>query len=262
VVEAFRTTHAGGETRACHHVPFSGYDVPAMTREICRANERVNEISGGAPVPGGIITSRAFQRTQYGHYKFHTVRALFKSFHCQDFPVFNNAKVAGADDSASRAQVVAPWNQTDTRPYCASCHANSSLNLMALAFWRFDDGSGALRDQYVAVRPTNERVGGATDIVSDQVDASKYYYKDQVLDSLEGWTEAFIADPNFIRCTASQVYNFAMGRGNASNPEHMVPAAKVDELLAAYESQYGPKEEMTVLRMLKVAFKNRDFTHR
>ncbi len=263
IKDAFRTTFAGGETKACLHVPFSGYDVPIMTRQVCRQNAGVDEANPSGPaVPGGIIGSRAFQRVQYGHYKFHTVRSLFKSFHCHDFPLFTNSLVNGADDAASRARVVSPWNKTDTRPYCASCHANSNLNLMALAFWRFDDGSGVLRDQYVAVRPTNERVSGPGDIVTAEVDPTKYYYKDRVLDSFEAWTEAFIDDPDFIRCTAAQVYNFAMGRGNAASPEHVVPAYKVDELLAAYEAAYGTTEDMTVLRMLKIAFKNRDFTHR
>lgn len=263
VKEAFATTHAGGETRACHHVPFSGYDVPVMTRQVCRRNGTVDEASpSGEPVPGGIIGSRAFQRVRYGHYKFHTVRSLFRSFHCKDFPLYNNDLVDGEDDSASRARVVAPWNETGTRPYCASCHANSNLNLMALAFWRFEDETGVLRDRYVAVRPTNDYVQGPTDIVSAGVDASKYYYKDQVLDSFQEWTEAFVADPDFIRCTAAQVYNFAMGRGNASNPEHAVPGAKVDELLSAYEAEFGPKEEMSVLRMLEVVLKSRDFTDR
>lgn len=263
IKEAFSTQHAGGETRACHHVPFSGYDVPVMTRQVCRKNGTVDQASpSGEAVPGGVIGSRAFQRVRYGHYKFHTVRSLFRSFHCKDFPLYNNALVNGSDDAASRARVVAPWNETGTRPYCASCHANSNMNVMALAFWRFEDETGVLRDRYVAVRPTNDYVEGPTDIVSAEVDASKYYYKDQVLDSFEAWTEAFVADPDFIRCTAAQVYNFAMGRGNASNPEHAVPAAKIDELLSAYESEFGSKEEMTILRMLKVAMKTPDFTSR
>lgn len=268
--QAFQTEFVDGDgtvrqTRACMHVPYAGYQTPLMHRQVCRAGAQVsNDAPQGAPVPGGLLGSRAFQRVEYGHYKFHTLRSVFRSFHCKDFPVFTTDKIVNDDDSAARALVAAPWNEVGTTPYCASCHASSGMNLMALTFWRFDDDTGVLYDTYRARRPTEQRVQSHTEIVSEAVDPSKYYYKDQVLDSLEHWMTAFVDDPDFTRCSAAQIYNFAMGRGPAWNKDYAVPAAKVDELLAAYEAAYGPgsTRDMTIRRMLAVALKSADFTHR
>lgn len=213
---------------------------------------------------GGILGSRGFNRVQYGHYKFHTLRAAFQAFHCKDFPVYTSALVRDGDDSLARARVVSPWGDTGTSPYCASCHAASNMNTMALAFWRFDDGTGALRDRYVAVRPDGTRVSGPEELVTARVDASQFHYKDEVLPTFEAWVQAFVDDPDFARCGVAQVYNFAMGRGRADLPENRVPEAVVDRLTADYEVLHGPGsiESMTALKMLAVVFKSDDFTHR
>ncbi len=268
--QAFQTTFVDRDgsqrqTRACVHVPYSGYQVPQMRRQVCRQGVEVSSAGGqGAPVPGGLLGSRALHRVEYGHYKFHTLRSVFRSFHCKDFPVFTSNKIVNDDDSAARALVSAPWNEVGSSPYCASCHAGSAMNLMALAFWRFDDDTGVLHGTYRARRPTEDRVQSHTELVSASVDPSKYYYKDEVLDSLDQWMTAFVEDPDFTRCSAAQIYNFAMGRGPAWNKDHQVPPAKVDELLAAYEATYGPgsTRDMTIRRMLAVALKSADFTHR
>jgi hypothetical protein len=251
--------------RACIHVPFAGYDTPVMHRQVCRAGAAVTDGSpSGDPVGGGIFGSRGFNRVQYGHYKFHTIRSAFQAFHCKDFPVYTTALVHDGDDAAARAHVVSPWADVGTTPYCASCHAVSNMNAMALTFWKFDDQTGVLRDRFVAVRPDGSRVHGPGDLVTSQVDPNVFHYEDQDVPSFQAWVDAFVDDPDFARCGVAQVYDFAMGRGRADLPENRVPDEVIDRLIADYEAVNGAGSirSMTVLKMLAVVFKSDDFTRR
>ena len=203
--------------------PFT--DVVTATRDTCQTFDGKTGKFSATTCPNqsavGVLTDAGVQSQFFSSMAFRRVRWVQETFICRKFP----AETAGTPQPRPGGSYTSPWDynsitglqnkkdaridfQDDKSIICANCH--TTMNHIAPLFARFG-ANGALNMQIqVKVPIPNEPAAVPSDWLPNGEPTA--WRAGQPVADLPALGAAIAGDPEFGKCVASRVWNWAMSR--------------------------------------------------
>ena len=179
----------------------------------------------------GVITDAGIQALNSSALAFRRARWVQTTFACSDFPseYRANPKPEGG------GVLTSPWEVKDismpfqdtTTVICANCHG--SVNHLAPLFAYFDN-SGIYRNTIQVTLPGGQLVAMMSDWLAPGQPLS--WRRDAPAPTLTALAQAIAADPVFLTCVATRVWDWAMSKQDAI-AEPAVPEDVIDPIRRA-----------------------------
>jgi Protein of unknown function (DUF1549)/Protein of unknown function (DUF1585)/Protein of unknown function (DUF1588) len=197
-----------------------------------------------APVTVGLLTHPGMNAQFFSNFGFRRVRWVQETFACTAFP----AEIA---PTATNVGGAAPY--TGTFPFasiagqatggrvdfrntssviCANCHSN--INHIAPLFAHFDQG-GAYHPDLVVPTPLADAPPAVLGDYLPPGESLAWRSDTQVTD-MPGLGAAIAADPEISACVIARLWNWALGKSDIVDSSTRVPAATIDQEVAAFEA--------------------------
>ena len=242
-------------------------ELVTATSGTCPSYDRETDVftaadcDNGVATHAGVLTHPAVMRHFDSNLAFRRVRWVQEVFACSPFP----AEIAMPADIGGAAPYTAPWafesiagadngGRIDFHDIssvtCANCHA--TMNHIAPLFAQFDE-NGMWQDAIAVRLPLDESpLAVRTDWLPEGEPTA--WRLGEPTPDLPALGLALAADEDVTRCTATRVWNWAMGHGDVVGNVDVVP----EDVVAAYVDAYVSSGHR-VRPMVRAIFTSSDF---